>query len=54
VVDGLRMENSKQAGGSFGQSLGAFGLNVSVVNFDFDSQITHGMKLRLYERGRKQ
>ncbi len=44
MVDLIRLENGKQAGGFFGQALRAFGQNVSVVNFDFNGQITHVVK----------
>ena len=54
AVDGIRLENGEQAGGFFGQALRAFGQNVSVVNFDFNGQITHDVKLRLHPPARKQ
>ena len=41
-----RRENGEQAGGFFGQALGAFGENVSMVNLNFNRQITHAVKLR--------
>jgi hypothetical protein len=52
-LDGIRLENGEQTGAFFGQALGAFGQNVSMVNFDFDGQITHGAKLRLPWLARK-
>jgi len=53
MVDGIRLENGKQAGRFFGQALRAFGQNVSVVNFDLNGQITHGVKVRLHPAARK-
>ena len=54
MVGGICFENGKQAGGFFRQALRAFGQNVSVVNFDFNGQITHVAKLRLHPPARKQ
>jgi len=54
VVDGIRFENGEQAGGPFRQAFRVFGQNVSVVNFDFNGPIAHGVKLRLHPPGCKE
>jgi len=54
MVDGIRLENGKQAGCPLGQVFRTFGHNVSVVNFDFNGQITHRAKLRRHRSARKQ
>jgi len=53
MIDGIRSENGEQTGGFFGQLLRAFGQNASVVNFDLNGQITHGVKVRLHPAARK-
>jgi hypothetical protein len=50
----IRLQNGKQPGCFFGQALRALGLNVSVVNFDFNGPIIHAVKLRLLPPARKE
>jgi len=47
------VEDGEQAGRFLRQGLRAFGRNVSVVNFNFNGQITHGTKLRFRPAARK-
>jgi len=53
-VVGIRLEEGEQPGTFFGQALRAFGQNVSVIQFDFNRQITHDVKLRRPQPARKQ
>jgi len=48
-----RRKDGQEAGSFFGQALRAFGQNVSVINFNFNGQITHGMKLNRLPSARK-
>ena len=50
---GICLEDREQTGAFFGQALGTFGQNVSVIQFDFNGQITHGVKLRPARLARK-
>ena len=47
------VDDGEQAGGFFGQALRTFRDDVSVVKFDFNGQITHGVKLRRCPDARK-
>jgi len=52
-VVGIRLEEGEQPGTFIGQALRAFGQNVSVIQFDFNGQVTHGVKLRRPRPARK-